>query len=244
MTENRTKKLSLVSRGARYQIAVATILMAVLPILVVCFIALTTSFPAGTYSFAAKVVVSAFALALAASGYAILRKYPENIVKLRQYLRKIAEGELPDKITLLNSEDDIKAIENYLNTVLDELRRKVHLLQEQLRLTREMRDAIQSQQKDLLEAERDRVMIQSLGTACHHIGQPTTVLRAHLHLLKNRASSPNELEEIEECAKAVDSIAEVLEKLRHLSEYRTVPYLTFYAGEERAEDGEILDIEH
>ncbi|MFH0907592.1 MAG: hypothetical protein V1929_02365 [bacterium] len=244
MKENWTKKLSLVSRGARDQIAVAIALMAVLPLLVVCFLALTMSFPAGTYSFATKVVLGILAFALAASGYGILRQYPANIMKLRHYLRQIAEGQLPDKITLLDSEDDIKAIQTDLNTVVDELRRKVDLLEEQLRVTREMGAAIESQQNELLEAERHRVMIQSVGAACHHIGQPTTVLRAHLHVLKKQASSPKELEEIDECAKAVDSIADVLGKLRHISEYRTVPYRTFYAGEKRGEDGAILDIEH
>ena len=243
MIKNWTKRCTLASRGARHQIAIAIILVAVLPVLVVCFIALAESFTAGPYSFGAKVVICAFTFVLALSGYSILSKYPVNILKLRQHLRKIAEGELPDKITLLNSEDDIKAIEDYLNTVLAELRRKVNLLEEQLQLTREMKNAIKSQQDELLEAERHRVMIQSLGAACHHIGQPTTVLGLHLHFLKSQVSSPRDQAVIEECVKALDSLAEVLEKLRHVSEYRTVPYRTFYANENRGEDREILDIE-
>jgi len=243
MKRNWAERLSLASRGARYQIAIATILTAVLPILVVCFIALTASYPAGTYSFAAKTVVGTLALTLAAGGYAILRKYPANIIKLRQYLLEIAEGELPDKVTLLNSEDDIKAIENYLNTILDELRGKVHQLEKQLRLTLELKNELDSQQKELLEAERHRVMIQSVGAACHHIGQPATILRAHLFCLKQKASSPEEQAWIEECTTAVDSIADVLEKLRQVSEYRTVPYRTCYESGEKGEDSVILDIE-
>ena len=205
---------------------VASALMAVLPILVVYFIAVTAFSPAETYSFAAKAVISSLAFVLAASGYAILYRYPKNIMKLRQYPQAIAQGELPDKITLLQSEDDMRAIENYLNAVLDQLRSRLRLSEEQLQVTRQMKNTIESQQKKLLEVERQRVMIQSLGAACHHI-------------LKDHASSPTELEKIEECAKALDSIAEVLEKLRRVSEYRTVPYL----DEERGENREILDID-
>ena len=243
MSKTLLQNVSLVSQGSRHQIVVATLLLAVLPFLAVCFIFLTKLYAAGTYPLATQIAVITLAFAFAASGYAILRAYSQNIIKLRQYLRMIAEGELPDKITLLNFEDDLSAIENYLNTVLVELRRKVSQLEEQLLLSRTMKDAIEAQQNELLDAERHRVMIQSVGAACHHLGQPATVLRVHLHFLKGQTSSRKELDEIAECETAVDSIDDILAKLRNVSEYRTVPYRTFAAGEKPGVDHEILDIE-
>jgi len=235
-------KISLISRGARYQMVVAICLVAVLPLLTICFLALPASPLCDTYSFAVRATMIAALLILAASGYSMLLQYPRNILKLRVCLQKIAAGEMPAKITLLHSEEDIVAIENYLNTVVADLRQKVRLLQEQLQLTREMHAALESQQKALLEAERHRVMIQSLGAACHHIGQPATLLCAHFDLLKKQAHSPVEMAEVMECTQAVDSITAVIERLQRISEYRTVPYLTFQAGHKPNHATEILDI--
>ncbi len=243
MQKELSNKLSLVSRGAYYHIRIATILMGVLPLLVLCVLMLPFVFPAGAYVLAAKLVICSCALILAVSGYAILRKFPQNIIKLRQYLRDIAEGELPDKITLENTEDDIASIENYMNLVLSGLRSKVELLEKQLELTRAMKSALILQQQDLLEAEQQRVMIQSLGAACHHIGQPMTMLVAHLYLLKSQLLAPAELVEIEECERAVAEITKVLDKLRLVGTYRTMPYRTFVTGETKRADEAILDIE-
>lgn len=239
MKENLGDKISLISRGARFQIQVATVLMGVIPLLVVCFFALSVYSPAGMPSFVGQVVIGGLTFLLAASGYALLRRYPENIIKLRQYLRQIAAGELPEKIALDQSEDDIRAIEDYLNQVLVALRNKVQLLEQQLQLSREMKTALETQQQDLLAAERHRVMIQSMGAACHHIGQPTTLLRTNLYFLKSQASTPRERGMVAECEQAVEAIVEVLEKLRHVSAYRTTPYCTI----SNSADEEILDIE-
>lgn len=235
------KKISLLSRGTRYQIVVATALVAVLPLLVVCFLILPTSPLYGTYSLLVRIIIIVVILMLAASGYSILLQYPKNIMRLRLCLQKIAEGDLPENITLLHSEDDVIAIETDLNKVLMDLRQKVRLLQEQLQVTREMHNALESHQKALLEAERQRVMIQSLGAACHHIGQPATLLCAHFSLLKTQTLSAKEQAEVAECAQAVDLIIDVIERLRRVSEYRTVPYLTFPHEQPNAAS-EILDI--
>ncbi|OQC32849.1 MAG: hypothetical protein BWX70_00499 [Verrucomicrobia bacterium ADurb.Bin070] len=237
------QKMSLASRGARYQTMVAAVLMSVLPMLLIGYVTVSTYLPGDHYAQISKIVVIVMTVVLAVCGYAILYKYPENIVKLRHYLKEIAEGELPEAISLLNSEDDLKAIEGYLNTVLEELRRKVLHLEHQLRVTRRMKNELEAQQKELLEAERHRVMIQSVAAACHHIGQPTTVLSAHLQMLRTRATSDKEREQIEACNSAVDSIAEVLDKLRRVSEYRTVPYMISYDGCATTPNNAILDIE-
>jgi phosphoglycerate-specific signal transduction histidine kinase len=242
MNANWGEKISLISRGARYQIQVATVLMGIIPLLVACFFALTLCSPSGFASWIGLAVVGGLTFLLAASGYALLRKYPANVLKLRHYLRQIAEDELPEKIVLDNSEDDIRAIENDLNRILVAARKKVQLLETQLETTRALQATLAAQQRALLAAERQRVMIHSLGAACHHIGQPATVLRAHLHFLKNQTVAPHELGEIAECERAVEAIAEVLERLSRVSAYRTTPYLAGPLGATTVSEDEILDI--
>jgi len=234
--------LSMESRGTRRQIGVATMLMVILPNMVICYIVLFS--PEGAYSTAIKAILGVLVCLMAVGGYLLLNRYPRKVTRLRSYLRQIAEGELPAEIQLSETGNDIRDVESFLNIILDELRRKVTLLETQLRLTREMQTALESQQRELLEAERHRVMINSLGAACHHIGQPATILRTHLHFLKQQSRGPKERTEIEECEKALDAIAEVLDKLRRVSAYRTVPYRTFaVGGRPLGEDKEILDIE-
>jgi methyl-accepting chemotaxis protein len=240
---NQKPRMSLASRGARYQVRIAVMLMTVIPLLAAVSIAPSLFSSSGKYSLANQSLVSVFAFVIALSGYMMLRKYPGNIVRLRSYLRDIASGELPEAVALLDSEDDFSAIEDYLNLVLAEFRNKLKTVGDQLVRARKMQRVIDSQAKEILEAERHRVMIQSVGAACHHIGQPMTVLQAHLELMKREATSVPVSTEIDDCMKAVDVIAEVLDKLRHVSNYRTVPYQTFRSGDTHGEDDEILDIE-
>ena len=227
MAMDWTSKWSMESRGSRRQIGAATALMAILPNMVICYVFLFSD--DDTYSLPAKLILGGLVCLLAVSGYLLLNRYPKKVSRLRQYLKQIAEGELPEKIVLHESENDVRDVEEFLNIILEELRKKVALLE--------------SQQEELLEAERHRVMINSLGAACHHIGQPASILRAHLHFLKGQVSGAAELNEIRECEQTVDSIAEILDKLRGVSEYRTVPYRTFPVEGPPGDDMEILDIE-
>jgi phosphoglycerate-specific signal transduction histidine kinase len=243
MQEKMSQTLSLVSRGARYQIRIATLLLTVLPVLVLGFLVMTFFFPPGTFTATSQIALGVTAMALAISGYAILRKYPQNVVKLRHYLHHMAEGELPEKITLENTEDDITAIENYLNQVLSGLRNKVQTLEKQLHVTRAMKAALETQHQELLEAERQRVMIQSLGAACHHIGQPMTVLRAQLYFLRQQVDTPERRAQVAECEQAVNEMADILDNLRNVSAYRTMPYRTLASDEAQSADASILDIE-
>ena len=232
---------SLESRGTRRQIGVAAALMVVLPNMVICHLLLFS--PDGAYSPLAKGLIGGWVCLAALGGYLLLNRTPRKVSRLRQSLQQIAQGELPANITLPETDDDIRDVERFLHIILTELRHKVELLETQLRLTREMKAVLESQQQELLEAERHRVMINSLGAACHHIGQPATLLRAHLHFLKNQTTTSRELQEIAQCESAVDAIAGILDKLRSVSEYRTVPYRTFPVGVPPGPDREILDIE-
>ena len=101
----------------------------------------------------------------------------------------------------------------------------------------EMRGTIRRQKDALMEAERHRVMIESLGAACHHLGQPATVIRGYLEMVRKEEMSASARAMVETCLQAADSLAEVLKALSKVSQYRTVPYL-----ESGTDSCRILDI--
>jgi DNA-binding NarL/FixJ family response regulator len=106
-----------------------------------------------------------------------------------------------------------------------------------------MRAKLQEQRAQLLQAERHRVMIQSLGAACHHLGQPATSINCCLELMQRLNPSPEMLELIQQCRTSADAIADLLDRLQHVSTYRTVPYCPVTNADGHTSDSEILDIE-
>lgn len=99
-----------------------------------------------------------------------------------------------------------------------------------------LRKTIAAQQAQLMEADRHRVMIESLGTACHHIGQPATVIGAYLHLMKAQETDAEMREMIDRCQQASDAMTEILQKLLLVSQYRTAPYLPGSASQPEGAD--------
>lgn len=97
---------------------------------------------------------------------------------------------------------------------------------------------LQEKTNTLLQAERHRVMIQSLGAACHHLGQPAANLTMLLFLMKEQAKTTEEIQEIELGMQEVEVISTVLKKLREVTEFRTEPYV----GGENPEETCILAI--
>lgn len=95
----------------------------------------------------------------------------------------------------------------------------------------------------LRQSERQRVMLASVGAACHHLGQPATVIMTNLELIKRMTAELNNdsLKKILNMTnEATDSLAEVLHKLNSVNEFKTVQYL----DKENAQSPEnvILDI--
>ena len=87
-----------------------------------------------------------------------------------------------------------------------------------------MRLELEEQREKLIDAERQRVMIESLGAACHHLGQPVTVITGYLQLMQRAETSPERLEMLDSCLKAAEAMGDVLRRLQMVSEYRTEPY--------------------
>jgi len=96
-------------------------------------------------------------------------------------------------------------------------------------------------EEKLRESERQRVMLQSLGAATHHLGQPATVLVGHLGILKRLVANldPKILEHLEVSMDAAKTISQVIHKLHAVDEYKTTDYLTKEGGGDR---DQILDL--
>lgn len=99
---------------------------------------------------------------------------------------------------------------------------------------------IEEQRKQLLEAERHRVMVQTLGAACHHLSQPITVLRTCLVMIKRNENISKESHEmIISAFAAIESLCDILWKMNHVVKFSTESYLNTGSS---SEDNEILKI--
>lgn len=95
------------------------------------------------------------------------------------------------------------------------------------------------------EAERHRVMLESLGAVCHHMGQPATVLLGNLGLLQKRLQGGSDVPVrnlIATSIEAVESLGSILHKLNAVNEYRTTQYLAEAGGSASDAESRILDI--
>ncbi len=77
------------------------------------------------------------------------------------------------------------------------------------------------------QAERQRIMMESIGAACHHLGQPATVLLASLELLtRKRDGNQSTIDELlKSSMAAAESLRSMLHKLNDIAEYQTAPYI-------------------
>ena len=98
-----------------------------------------------------------------------------------------------------------------------------------------MQQEIEKQRQALLDAERQRVMMESVGAACHHFAQPLTTMLGNLQLLAEAddIEEPEKRTMLLQCLKAAEMMRMILNKFQQVSEYRTRPYLP---------DTKILDI--
>jgi len=94
----------------------------------------------------------------------------------------------------------------------------------------------------LLMAERQRVMIESLGAVCHHLGQPMATITTLLEIMKRQEVSPSLKKMMNECVEVVDKVDELLDRLQKVSTYSTEPYLPAKEGATPKSDERILKI--
>ncbi len=237
--------ISIRSRRSRAYFEAALALTTVIPMLSLCVIMLslfTDLLPDSTLLRAGLAGAGGIACA---AGYLMLHAYPANLGRVRDYLSRIASEDLPDRAELLPVEQDFSDIEFYMNEVIGGLEKHIARLDEELARSRQMLETIGKQSAEIVAAERQRVMLESLGAACHHISQPMTVLSLYLNRMRDSHDGDEEGRELKACLDAVESISVILLKLKHVSEYRTVPYTTFLDGTEGegSTHMKILDIE-
>lgn len=92
------------------------------------------------------------------------------------------------------------------------------------------------------EAERNRVMLESIGAACHHVGQPATVLLANLGLLQKKIGDTDEALAglIAETIDTAENLGNVLHRLNAVNKYKTTQYIA--PSEGHGGGANILDI--
>lgn len=105
-----------------------------------------------------------------------------------------------------------------------------------------MRATLERLQQELLDAERQKVMIQTLGAACHHLGQPATALQCCLDLLRRMQLPADAMDLLRQSTDAMNEIGSILHELQRASAFSTTPYRPRAAGERERCDEEILRI--
>jgi DNA-binding response OmpR family regulator len=108
------------------------------------------------------------------------------------------------------------------NVGIQTMERVLLNVKERLRLQRVLRD----REETLIQAERQRVMVESVGAACHHFSQPITSLFGRLELLIGRKPPLDEkdMRLLEECVESTKKMQELLFQFQKITEYRTIPY--------------------
>ena len=208
------KRRSIETRGTRYQFGVAVALMSVIPLLAFSYVMgnaiATRSFDMETLYFLLPSVTALIAL-----GVMLLARHTLEVARLRRYVEIMARGESP-AIHAGDSSEDFEVIKANLGAVMRRADDKMKI--------------IRAQSQHLLEVEQQRVMLETLGAACHHLGQPATVIRVYLDLMKKAEVSPEMQVMIQECQSAAEEVAQVLHRLQGVGMYQTEPYLTSREG--------------
>jgi len=209
------KSLSLSRRGAWGQVAIAAILITILPALILFWGWIThtkgSTVPPETVWVGGGCLVGVILL-----GYALLLKYPVSIVRLRQYLSILAGGGIPELVTMSNDEDDLVAVQGYLERIVKMAEDRIQMLQKHHDVE--------------LSEERQRVMVESIGAMCHHLGQPASALSMCLYRLNNNPAPEEVPVLLMQCEEAFNAMSEILDKLRGIARYCSEPYLTPPSG--------------
>jgi len=147
---------------------------------------------------------------------------------MRHWVEGLAKGEMPVRIELSSDESDLAAIEHCLHEVVRQSQQRIHRSEQQT--------------EALLIAERQRVAIEGLGAACHHLGQPATSIAIALHMMRRANIPPEVAPLIDQCQEAADAMADILQKLQHIASYRTEPYLVSTPGAPTGDNKNILKL--
>jgi signal transduction histidine kinase len=205
---------SLSSRGMRIHFDISIALTTVIPALVLCYVVIREP------SESVKWALLLASLPLMALGHYLVGRYPRALVQLRDYLQQVAAGHVPEMVRPIGEEKDLIVIQKYFNAILEDMKHKMTTIEEQ--------------REKLIKMERREAMTASLAAACHHVGQPATILTGYLSLMKCQEASPSMHFMIHECELATDRITDILRRFMHTTNFKAEPYITTTS---RHEDG-------
>ncbi len=196
-------------RTTRYQFAVAVAIMSAIPLLAFGYL-LADALLEGALSLQTMYLMIPAIVALVSLGIVVLMRHTMEMSRLRQYLEVIARGGAPQGDRWV-ANADFEAMGKSLDTVMAQASEKVRI--------------IEAQSKALVHSEQQRVMVETVGAACHHLGQPATVISVYLDLMKKKESSPEMQRLITECQLAATDVSGILHRLQNVTMYQTEPYL-------------------
>jgi putative two-component system response regulator len=224
---HRFAHFSMSSRGVKLHFISAFLLISIIPALAFLYLAMR-GFVGSSIGWAMLVPLAATVALLMTLGYGILAKYPASVIRLRHWAEGLAKGDMLLRIELPSDEDDLAAIERCLHQAVRQSQQRIHTLERQT--------------EALLVAERQRVAIEGLGAACHHLGQPATRISMALHMIRLANTSPQIIPLLDQCQQATESMSEILQKLQHIASYRTEPYLVSAEGSPVEDNRQILKL--
>lgn len=168
-THGKPRFLSSLRKGGTHrQFFVALALVSALPFLLIWYVGSHQSQWMGDLPGVLQtlIILTAFAI-FVTLGYTMLKSYPDNVSRLRDYLTRLVSGAFPDGVSLITDEDDMNAIEASLNVIMKRLRERISLMEaEKQRL-----------EKQLFQAQK----LETIGTLAagmtHEINTPVQFVR-------------------------------------------------------------------
>ena len=213
-------------RTTRYQFTVAVAIMSAIPLLAFGYL-VAQGILGNPMRQESILLLSVWSVALVLLGILLLRRHVVEVGRLRRYLELMANGGVPEG-GVRTSTEDFLAMAKALGTVMEHADEKVRAMEEQSR--------------SRLQTEQQRVMVETVGAACHHLGQPATVIGVYLDLMKKKEMSPEMQRLIDECQLAAADVSGILHRLQGVARYETEPYLPSLNGDSKRSDERILKI--
>jgi len=213
-------------RTTRYQFTVAVAIMSAIPLLAFYYL-VAQGILGNPMRQESILLLSVWSVALVLLGILLLRRHVVEVGRLRRYLELMANGGVPEG-GVRTSTEDFLAMAKALGTVMEHADEKVRAMEEQSR--------------SRLQTEQQRVMVETMGAACHHLGQPATVIGVYLDLMKKKEMSPEMQRLIDECQLAAADVSGILHRLQGVARYETEPYLPSLSGDSKRSDERILKI--
>ena len=78
---------------------------------------------------------------------------------------------------------------------------------------------------EVLSSLRQKVMMQSFGSACHHLGQPFTVVGICLEMMKRKHAAREADILLDDALQSMDKIRGVLHQMQDVQRYETECYM-------------------